>query len=59
MLGPGTYNTNLSATGKQILAHNKTETSFHFNKKVRETIKQDTLSPGPGAYNHYSIFGLL
>lgn len=24
VLGPGTYNTNLSSTGKQILARNKT-----------------------------------
>ncbi len=24
ILGPGTYNTNLSSTGKQILARNKT-----------------------------------
>jgi len=35
MIGPGTYNTNLSSTGKQLLAHNKTEKSFVFSKKVR------------------------
>jgi hypothetical protein len=58
-LGPGTYNTNLSSTGKQVLARNKTEKSFIFSKKTRETIADTTLSPGPGAYKHYSIFGLL
>ena len=35
LLGPGTYNTNLSSTGKQILARNKTEKAFVFSKKVR------------------------
>jgi hypothetical protein len=34
-LGPGTYNTNLSSTGKQLLARNKTEKSFVFSKGVR------------------------
>ena len=58
-LGPGTYETNLSSTGKQILARNKTEKSFIFGKKVRETMKEWTLSPGPGAYKHYSNFGLV
>jgi hypothetical protein len=59
MLGPGTYNTNFSSTGKQILARNKTEKSFIFSKRVRETMNEGTISPGPGAYKHYSIFGLL
>ena len=58
MLGPGTYNTNLSSTGKQVLARNKTEKSFIFSKKVRETMMSATINPGPGAYKHYSIFGL-
>lgn len=34
-LGPGTYNTNMSSTGKQVLARNKTEKAFVFSKKVR------------------------
>jgi hypothetical protein len=58
-LGPGTYNTNLSSTGKQVLARNKTEKSFVFSKRVRETMNESTLSPGPGAYQHYSVFGLF
>jgi hypothetical protein len=37
MIGPGAYNTNLSSTGKQILARNKTEKAFIFPKKDRET----------------------
>ena len=57
-IGPGTYNTNFSSTGKHILARNKTEKSFIFSKKVRETLNELTLSPGPGAYQHYSPFGL-
>jgi hypothetical protein len=57
MIGPGAYNTNLSSTGKQVLARNKTEKSFIFPKKQRETFFDDTLSPGPGSYQHYSIFG--
>jgi hypothetical protein len=24
---------------------------------VRETMNESTISPGPGAYQHYSIFG--
>jgi len=59
LIGPGTYNTNLSSTGKQILARNKTEKAFVFSKRVRETMNESTISPGPGAYQHYSIFGLL
>jgi hypothetical protein len=39
-LGPGTYNTNLSSTGKQLLARNKTEKAFVFSKRVRETINE-------------------
>ena len=35
LLGPGTYNTNMSSTGKQVLARNKTEKAFVFSKKVR------------------------
>ena len=58
LLGPGTYNTNLSSTGKQLLARNKTEKAFVFGKKVRETMNDQTLSPGPGAYQHFSTFGL-
>jgi hypothetical protein len=58
-LGPGTYNTNLSSTGKQVLARNKTEKSFVFSKRVRETMNESTISPGPGAYQHYSVFGLF
>jgi hypothetical protein len=38
MLGPCTYNTNLSSTGKQVLARNKTEKAFVFSRKVRETM---------------------
>jgi len=57
-VGPATYNTNLSSTGKQILARNKTEKACIFGKKARETMNTTTLSPGPGAYGHYSIFGL-
>lgn len=57
-LGPGTYDTNLSSTGKQLLARNKTEKAFVFSKKVRETMNEQTLSPGPGAYSHFSMFGL-
>ena len=34
-LGPGTYDTNLSSTGKQLLAKNKTEKSFVFSKGIR------------------------
>lgn len=34
-VGPGAYNTNLSSTGKQILARNRTEKSFAFPKKDR------------------------
>jgi hypothetical protein len=59
MIGPGTYNTNIPSTGKQVLARNKTEKAFVFSKKIRETMNESTLSPGPGAYQHYSIFGLL
>jgi len=59
MIGPGTYNTSLSSTGKQLLAKNKTEKAFAFGKNIRETMNEKTLSPGPGAYQHYSIFGLL
>lgn len=57
-IGPGTYNTNLSSTGKQVLARNKTEKAFVFGKKIRETMNENTLSPGPGAYHHFSVFGL-
>lgn len=35
MIGPGTYNTAIPSTGKQVLARNKTEKSFIFSKKVR------------------------
>lgn len=59
MLGPCTYNTNSSSNGKQVLARNKTEKAFVFSKKVRETIKELTTNPGPGAYQHYSGFGLM
>lgn len=35
MIGPGTYNTAIPSTGKQILAKNKTEKSFIFSKMAR------------------------
>lgn len=58
MLGPGTYNINIPSIGKQLLAQNKSEKSFIFSKKNRQTMNESTLSPGPGAYQHYSIFGI-
>jgi hypothetical protein len=35
VLGPLTYNTVMSSTGKQLLAKHKTEKSFYFDKKPR------------------------
>lgn len=58
MLGPGTYNTAVPSIGKQLLAQKRTENSFVFGKKVRETMNSSTISQGPGAYAHYSIFGV-
>jgi hypothetical protein len=39
MIGPGTYNISLPSTGKQILAQNKTEVGFYFNKNIRKGLE--------------------
>ena len=46
----------MSSTGKQLLAKNKTEKSFYFDKKPRQTFYVDTIAPGPGAYQAFSEF---
>ncbi len=51
-----TYNTMIPSAGKQLLSRNKTEKSFYFDKKQRETFYVETKNPGPGAYNAFSQF---
>lgn len=51
-----TYDTLIPSTGKQLLSKHKTEKSFIFDKKPRETFFEQSKAPGPGAYNTFSQF---
>ena len=46
----------MSSTGKQLLAKHRTEKSFYFDKKPRETLPVGSIAPGPGAYQVFSEF---
>lgn len=56
-IGPNSYETALNSMGPQILAQRKTEQSFFFPRKVRETMEVRKSNVGPGSYSHFSEFG--
>lgn len=56
-VGPASYETAFASMGRQILANNKTENSFQFPKKARETLQIPKSKLGPGSYETFSEFG--
>ena len=52
--GPGQYEISLASMGRQVLAHKKTEKSFYFPRKSRDTLPVAKSRAGPGSYEHFS-----
>ncbi len=46
----------MSSAGKQLLSRHRTEKSFVFDKRPRETFYVESKAPGPGTYNAFSQF---
>jgi hypothetical protein len=60
--GPGHYDylkTCLSAEGKYFISKFKSSKVKTFSKQPRQTLTNDSITPGPGIYNAYSEFGYL